>query len=310
MGDNDISLAQRIYEKLAERCHLDRSPSQDSTSSLDFIVNKFNQIDKYALIGVRVVSTDDDPEIRAAFVEERKKKRLVDRSVFVEIASEAVSEEYAAEMVYAALVDFAFRRDQKGKEIVGVRVNNDVTFEFFNLSYAAQPAYVAPTAQPAQREYNREPSAPREPREQQPMVASSREQGGEVGIEDENDIFNRKLQGVITRYFDGNENTEGSGFGFVKTNMGNGEEKKFFFHISQCDEALKTKLIGGGGINHEDTNLRTGPELTVEFLNSGRTKKNAKYPTAADLKLKHSDAVAKSFSPWRMFGYKRTGKIF
>ncbi len=59
--------------------------------------------------------------------------RLVDRSIYVEVHPDVDINNWSAELIYNAIVTFTFGKKLREKDILGVRINPDVTYEFFDI---------------------------------------------------------------------------------------------------------------------------------------------------------------------------------
>ncbi len=128
-----------IIAKLEQKCDLKRDAVYDHQYKLDFIVDRFKNIDKLIHIGVQVTTNPNDPAKQREFVRERKKKTLVDRSLYVKVAPGVDIDHWGAELIYNAIVSFSFQEDLKQKYVLGVMINPDVTYEFFELEDADDP---------------------------------------------------------------------------------------------------------------------------------------------------------------------------
>lgn len=84
-------------------------------------------------IGIQVTTKPNDVAKQREFLSERKKKTLVDRSLYIEILPSVDVSKWGSELIYNAIVSFAFMKGLRDKDVIGVRINPDVTFVFFDL---------------------------------------------------------------------------------------------------------------------------------------------------------------------------------
>jgi len=130
---NGFLSEDRIKAKLAKNCDIKEDPIYDHRYKLDFIIDRFKDIDKLVHIGVQVTTNPNDSQKQSEFVRERRKRTLVDRSVYVKIHPEVDIDHWGAELVYNAITAFAFQKDLRQKDVIGVKINPDVTYEFFEV---------------------------------------------------------------------------------------------------------------------------------------------------------------------------------
>ncbi len=122
-----------VIAKIQQKCDIKRDPKYDHVYKLDFIIDRFQQIDKLLPIGVQVTINPDDAHKQKVFLAERNKRTLVDRSIYIKVDPGVDIDSYGAELIYQAIVAFAFQRDMQKLFVTGVRINQDVSYEFFTL---------------------------------------------------------------------------------------------------------------------------------------------------------------------------------
>jgi len=127
-----------IAAKIEQKCDIKKDPTYDHVYKLDFIVDRFKSIAKLIPIGVQVTTKSNDVLKMKRFFEVRKKKMLVDKSIYVEVHSDVDIDNWGSELIYNALVSFAFQKKLKETHILGVRINPDVTYDFFDIEEAIQ----------------------------------------------------------------------------------------------------------------------------------------------------------------------------
>lgn len=221
-----------IAAKLEQKCDIKRDPTYDHKYKLDFIIDRFKSIAKLSHIGVQVTRNPYDSAKQKEFLRERSKKTLLDRSLYVKVHPETDIENYGAELIYNAVVAFAFQKDLRQKDVLGVLINPDVTYEFFELDGYESSA------------------------------------GGATGRQ-----IVGTVNGLIT-YYD-----KDKGFGFVV----NDEGSQWYFHISEVkDMNLRNIVLPMVEISDETNKLTESIKATFE--DAGYTRKNAKFPTAINVK--------------------------
>jgi cold shock CspA family protein len=122
-----------VITRLKQICDLDRQEKYDHQYKLDFIITKFHGIDKLFPLGVQITTNSDDMAKQQRFLMERRKRTLVDRSLYVQINPKVDLETFGVSLIYHAMIAFAFEKTHQDKFILGVKINPDVTFEFFEL---------------------------------------------------------------------------------------------------------------------------------------------------------------------------------
>lgn len=134
-----------IAAKIEQKCDIKRDPVFDHVYKLDFIVDRFKSIAKLIPIGVQVTTRMNDSMKLRKFYEQRKKKTMVDKSVYVEVHPDVDIDAWGAELVYNALVSFAFQKNTGLGDIVGVRVNANISYEFFDIVEALKACETSDT---------------------------------------------------------------------------------------------------------------------------------------------------------------------
>jgi hypothetical protein len=122
-----------IVARIELKCDIKREPAYDHVYKLDFIVDRFKNIAKLIPVGVQITTRLDDITKMRNFLLERRKKTLVDRSIYIEVHPDVDINNWGAELIYNALVSFVFENRLREKDILGVRIKPDVTYEFFDL---------------------------------------------------------------------------------------------------------------------------------------------------------------------------------
>lgn len=126
-----------VIAKIQQKCDIKREPKYDHVYKLDFIIDRFQQIDKLLPIGVQVTINPDDAYKQKVFLTERLKRTLVDRSIYIKVDPGVDIDSYGAELIYQSIVAFAFQRDMQKHNVMGVRISPDVSYEFFTLGQSA-----------------------------------------------------------------------------------------------------------------------------------------------------------------------------
>ena len=205
-----------IKAKLAQSCDIKEDPVYDHRYKLDFIVDRFKDIDKLVHIGVQVTINPNDSAKQAEFLRERKKRTLVDRSVYVKVHPEADIDHWGAELIYNAITAFAFQKDLREKDVIGVRINQDVTYEFFEVAASAVASPSIGLGSP-----------------------SSAEPAGVPKV-------GQLLRGRIYRY------NKSRGYGFIESEEG----KRWFFHFSAItDNDLRENILPNAPADLDTNNL-------------------------------------------------------
>ena len=134
-GDAKIGIyvEDMIKVKIKRKALIEESAELDHVHKLDFVLNKFNEIEKFVAIGVQITTKMSDLNKMKEFINARKSSRVVDRALYIEIDPDLGKKPSGAELAYNALVCFAFQKGASLRDISGVRISNDLTYEFFNI---------------------------------------------------------------------------------------------------------------------------------------------------------------------------------
>ncbi len=132
-----------IVARIEQKCDIKRDPTYDHQYKLDFIVDRFKSIAKLIPIGVQITTRLNDVPKQRVFLLERRKKTLVDRSIYVEVHPDVDINNWGAELIYNALVSFTFKNSLKKIDVSGVRINADITYDFFSLEDSIRQTHSA-----------------------------------------------------------------------------------------------------------------------------------------------------------------------
>jgi cold shock CspA family protein len=247
-----------IVEKLLEKCDIEQNPNYGEVYKLDFVISKFNLIDKMIPLGVQVTLNEDDDERQRSFLRERLTQTLVDRSIYVKVSPQVNLNTYGVELIYSAIVAFAFQKDMRRFNVMGVKINADITYEFFMLGSERRFEHMRGETVAASREAASSSSG----------ETDARDEGADL---DGNVTYREGRKGKIIRYF------PSKGFGFVQE-----DDRDFFFHISDVeDEDLRDRILPAVEIDFEENRMKT--PIDVVFSDVGYTRPGADKPTARAL---------------------------
>lgn len=280
-----------ILLKIQQKCSIQRDQTFDHVYKLDFIVNQFNSIHKLIPIGVQLTShLDHIPKMREFFVC-RQKKTLVDRSLYIEVHPDVDVDAWGTELIYAAIVSFVFQQELRQHDVYGVRINPDVTFNFFDIQKVAgftdqqecidieksAPAVVVkPAVKPAPV----------------PLVISTTPVNPQIRIKkaakpingsgNENPLITQakeipvcKPDGHIIVY------RQDKGFGFIEPTKG---QSNLFFHVTNVTDEVYDEITKRSAAVFNSRGELKDP-LPVTFEDVGYDGMDAKYPKAVNIKL-------------------------
>jgi hypothetical protein len=132
---------KNIIAKLREKCEVSTDVKHDHKYKLDFLVTQFKELDKAMSLGVQVTTYLNDIRKQTEFLTNIERNIVVDKAIYVEIDEEIGVEDRGAALVYMALVASITQNGFREKKALGVRINRDVSFGFFDLrNVAAQAA--------------------------------------------------------------------------------------------------------------------------------------------------------------------------
>ncbi len=127
-------IEETIIAKLESKCDIKRSGIYDHDYKLDFIIDRFKNIDKLIPVGIQITTRINDIVKQRNFLALREKKTLVDKSIYVEVHPDVDISKWGVELIYNAIVSFIYQKKKREEDIIGVRINPDVTFDYFDLA--------------------------------------------------------------------------------------------------------------------------------------------------------------------------------
>ena len=135
MNNHGHLVESLVVAKLSVLCDIQQDQDFDHRYKLDLIINRFKNIAKLVPIGVQITTRIDDLEKLKRFAAERKKNTLVNKSAYVVIHPDVDVNSYGAELIYSALVSFAFSEVCRDENIY-VYVSPDVSYRVLDLDNA------------------------------------------------------------------------------------------------------------------------------------------------------------------------------
>jgi hypothetical protein len=184
---------------------------------------------------------------------------IVDRALYIEVDPSVPLDEGGVDLVALALKNFQADRKLQTQNVLGVRIYDDMTYEFFDLAEDIRKSVDQKTLQTVATK----------------VVTTEKPQSSKQEIEIDSDALSRALlgdksagkemRGILNSY------RPSRGFGMATGHDGN----SYFVHVySIVDPDLKERLARYSG--ETPVNL----EMPIAFVDGGRTKEHVKYNEA------------------------------
>jgi hypothetical protein len=135
-GLTGIDVEQRLRTRLEQWCSIEADEVLDHQYKFDFVVNRFKKIPKLGVsMGVQVTVNIDARPKRQAFLNIHRDAEFAPKAVYLEVECHpyASNLEGIANVAALALGNLAFGREYRGTKVIGLRINRDLTFDFFDL---------------------------------------------------------------------------------------------------------------------------------------------------------------------------------
>lgn len=133
MTTNFGEVAERyIRNYLRVKAVIEESADLDHKHKLDFVIAKFNTLDRFLSVGVQVTTRFNDADKMEMFLETVRKNSVVEKAAYVEIDTKVAMTDSGAEAVYIALVSFECLKIIR-QNIIGIRIESDLHFEYFDI---------------------------------------------------------------------------------------------------------------------------------------------------------------------------------
>ncbi|HEX4156478.1 MAG TPA: hypothetical protein VHY48_12780 [Acidobacteriaceae bacterium] len=248
-----------------ERHHnfrLDANPNWDHKYKVDFIVYSIPGF-RPRPTGVQITQRPEAIEKMSQFLQaQMASNAIVDRALYIEVAPSVPLDEGGTELVALALRQYQADRAILNSRVLGVRIHDDMSYEFFDIAEAikakAKTANVAEVKAPPQPKAIGKGLLP-EPQFDTQELAKALMGDKKAGT---------GVQGVLTSY------RPARGFGMAVSHNG----EPFFVHIyNVVDPELKERLQRYSG------EAPVNVELPISFIDGGRTKSDARYNEAKQI---------------------------
>jgi hypothetical protein len=247
-----FDLEDRICSALeAYGCTIQKDLILDHQHKIDFVVIRFPDNPAFYAMGVQVTANLDAIDKQQSFIEANAGARVTPRSVYLELSENVDLEAGGCRLILTVLMQFQFDKAYANERIVGVRIHDDLTYQFYDLTGRVK--------QLREREEQRrkaQEAAVESARPRTPLVSTAAAPG--------------LMEGTLYAYLPHKR------FGFIQTD-GRGT---FYIYIeSIVDPALRAELE-----SLPPTGFPAHVEIAVTFTDAGRTRPDAKYPEAKNVR--------------------------
>jgi hypothetical protein len=234
-------------------CTLQSSPILDHRHKLDFVVTQFPETQKFHNIGVQVTERVNSCEKLQEFHQTHSNdKRVTERAVYIELSPGLDLESGGSLAVFNALTCVAFNKQYADRKIIGVTIDNDLTYSFFVVEERTTELILA--AEKAAR-------GPAVPVTKQLTSTLQTAMSGQLA----------KVAGYVHAF------SRAKNIGFITAAN---ESTYFFSRNAVIDDRLDIRL---NSLPYSEKPLPT--QLPVRFADLGRQRGDAKYNSAGLVEL-------------------------
>lgn len=248
---------------------VETDPALDHEYKLDLSVHKFPKNPKHYSLGVQLTQWCDNlTKLQDFFRIHTEGFEVVDRVLYLEMDQKVNFERGGGHVIATALSQFIFDSAWQTKRIAGVKIHDNLSYEFFDLAERiaslSRPSVSRPSA-------NQTPligeTVATIPRASAPAVVdTSLLQSAMRG-----EAIKPRIAGYVNAYYP----IKNSGFITAQDGL------TYFFHRNDvADEGLRDRILA---LPFHDYGMPL--EGCVEFIDGGMTKPGAKYPQAKAIRL-------------------------
>lgn len=138
MGASDAKLVQELKSHFENAgAIITENDKFRETYSLDFAINAIEDVHAHVNLGVHITSDLDDADQITKFGA-ASKKGIVLKSIYIEVHPEVADEKGSFLVAFGACLTALFDRRHTHAKALGVRINEDCSFQFFNLEDSIQ----------------------------------------------------------------------------------------------------------------------------------------------------------------------------
>jgi hypothetical protein len=138
----NFSKRDLFISSLTQKCRIQGEPVYTSKGTVEFIVNHLYNINSSVRMEVQVTDRIKDFTALRDFSSEDRDELLVDLRAYVEVHPEVYVNDWGPELLYHALVTCASQKEGREKLIQGIRINPNVSYEFFDIEEAEYGAEI------------------------------------------------------------------------------------------------------------------------------------------------------------------------
>ena len=129
-----MSKTDLLISRLTKKCRIQGEPVYTSQDSIELVVNDLYSVNRSVRIGVKITDRFQDLPSQRAFISKYEEgETLVDLRAYIEVHPEIYVNDWGAELLYNALVSYAYQKGIREKSIQGIRIQPDVSYEFFDI---------------------------------------------------------------------------------------------------------------------------------------------------------------------------------
>jgi hypothetical protein len=276
-----FEIEDRICTKLETYgFRLERNPVLDHKNKLDFVILKYPDHPGYGFsCGVQVTTRLDDVAKQREFIEAQKNQSLAvtQKTLYMELSEDVDIEFGGTIAVVSALLEFRLNRAYANERLAAVRIFGDSSYQFYDLRERVRQLHAR-----MEQAANAEPKRP-----EQPMEAR-RTDSGKLDVAPLNKVKESvrpdvpaahapdpaqqggEHRGLLEVYY------RQGGHGFIQTG-----DETYFFHINfVADPDLRQRLNDLPLVS-----AQTPVNAAVLFRDAGKTKPQARYKEARDVRL-------------------------
>jgi len=126
-----------LINEITKKCRIQGEPIYINKGTFEFIVNRFCRMKSSVRMGVRITDRGEKLLKKREFPGKSQNESIVDLCAYVVIHHDVDVNDCVPELIYNALVTYAFQKGMREESIKGIRITSDSCYEFFDIEKAA-----------------------------------------------------------------------------------------------------------------------------------------------------------------------------
>jgi len=277
-----FDIEDRIVSKLERYgCTIQKDPKLDHEHKLDFVLIRFPENQAFFALGVQVTTHLDSVDKQEEFLRLNLNSRVTRKSLYLELSPNVDVEAGGGLAVLTVMAQFQLDRTYANERVVAVRIFDDLSHQFYNLAERVKQLHRQAMEQESKTQSATVESitklreqwvAPRPVPAKPGSPLAPGAAGGRVeaapGI----------VEGILVAFL------PSKGFGFIETDA----QGTFFVYINSIVDTVLRAQLEALPVTSGQANLSLG----VSFQDAGKTRPEAKYPEAKNVRRQEQRGAA------------------